>query len=94
MEHGQAVRWIGRHLKGTKDKGTILTPDKSKSLEVFVDADFTGNWDKPLAGIDQSTARSRHGFYKCCGGIRITWKTSVEQEIALSSTEKKIRGML
>ena len=93
MEHGQAVRWIGRYLKGTKNEGTILKPDKSKSLEVFVDADFAGNWDKSLAGLDRSTARSRHGFYICYGGIPIAWKSSLQQEIALSSTESEITGM-
>ena len=25
-EHGEAVRWLGRYLKGTKDKGTIMKP--------------------------------------------------------------------
>lgn len=44
MEHGNAVRWIGRYLKGTSTDGTILRPNREKSLEVFVDADFAGNW--------------------------------------------------
>ena len=44
-EHGQAVKWLGRYLKGTSDKGVILKPDTNKELEVFVDADYAGNWD-------------------------------------------------
>ena len=44
-EHGAAVRWIARYLKGTRDKGTILKPDPNRGLEVHVDADFAGNWD-------------------------------------------------
>jgi hypothetical protein len=92
-EHGKAVRWIGRYLKGTRTDGTILKPNNERGLEVFVDADFAGNWDPQLAGIDRSTARSRHGFYICYGGIPIAYKSSLQQEIALSSTESEITGM-
>ena len=38
VEHGEAVRWLGRYLKGTKDKGTIMRPIPTKELEVYVDA--------------------------------------------------------
>jgi hypothetical protein len=42
-EHGQALRWLGRCLKATRLQGTILRVDKSKNLEVYVDAGFSGN---------------------------------------------------
>ena len=45
-EHGQAVRWLGRYLRHTRNKGTILKPNLNKGLEVYVDADFAGNFDK------------------------------------------------
>ena len=93
MEHAKAVKWIGRYLKGTKDEGTILKPDPTKSLEVYVDADFAGNWDPEYAHKDRSTARSRHGFYILYGGIPIAWKSSLQQEIALSSTESEVTGL-
>ena len=93
MEHAKAVRWIGRYLKGTRTEGTILTPDISKSLEVHVDADFAGNWDPLIATEDRSTARSRHGFYIHYGGMPITYKSTLQQEIALSSTESEITGL-
>jgi hypothetical protein len=92
-EHGKAVRWIARYLKGTKSKGMILKPDPTKSLEVYVDADFAGAWDKSLAGIDKDTARSRHGYIITYAGIPICWKSQLQQEIALSSTESEITGM-
>ena len=92
-EHGQAVRWIGRYLKGTITEGTILRPQESKGLEVYVDSDFAGNWDPKIAGEDRSTARSRHGFFICYAGVPITYKSSLQQEIALSSTEAEITGL-
>ena len=60
-EHGDAIRWIGRYLSGTCDQGTIMHPDANKELEVYVDADFVGNWDYSDTG-NTDTARSRNGY--------------------------------
>ena len=57
VEHAKALRWLGRYLKETRDKGLILRPSNDIELEVFVDADFSGNWDKNEAW-DRNTARS------------------------------------
>ncbi len=92
-EHGNAVRWIGRYLKGTRDKGTIYRPDSSKGLELFVDADFAGNWDATEAFKDRDTARSRHGFILMYAGCPLIWKSSLQTEIALSSTESEYTGL-
>jgi hypothetical protein len=48
-DHGKAIKWLGRYLKATATKGLIFDPDKS-SFQVYVDADFAGNWDKPTSG--------------------------------------------
>lgn len=91
-EHGEAVRWLARYLKGTRNKGTILRPDKSRGLEVFVDADFAGNWDKEETS-DPDTARSRHGYVIMFAGCPILWKSQLQTEFALSSTESEITGL-
>ena len=39
----QAVAHIVKYLKKTREKGNIMKPNKSKSLEVYADADFSGN---------------------------------------------------
>ena len=67
-KHADSIRWLGRYLKGTKEKGTILQPKLGNVLEVFVDADFAGNWNKEEI-YDRDKARFRHGFiimYKGC----------------------------
>jgi hypothetical protein len=43
--HAEAVKWIGRYLKGTADKGMIIYPDTDIGFEVYVDASFSGNWN-------------------------------------------------
>ena len=93
VEHGKAVNWLARYLKGTRDKGTIFRPDSKRGLEVFVDADFAGNWDKNEAGSDPDTARSRHGYIIMYAGCPIVWKSQLQTEIALSSTESEYTGL-
>jgi hypothetical protein len=85
-EHGKAINWLGRYLKATATKGLIFNPGKT-SFQVYVDADFAGNWDKSTAGDDNSTARSRYGYIVTYAGCPIVWASKIQQEIALSSTE-------
>jgi hypothetical protein len=55
VEHGKAVKWIGRYLLASKDKGIVLKP-KDESFEVYADADFSGNWNRDEASDDPDTA--------------------------------------
>lgn len=91
-EHGDAVRWLGRYLLGTSNKGMNLKPDLSKSFEVFVDADFCGNYSKDDSH-DPNTVRSRHGYIITYAGCPITWKSQLQTEIALSTTESEYTGL-
>ena len=93
VQHGAAVKWLGRYLLGTRDKGIILTPDPTKGLELYVDADFAGAWDPKLAGEDIDTARSRHGYIIAYAGVPLLWKSSMQGEITLSSTESELVGL-
>jgi hypothetical protein len=91
-EHGQALRWQGRYLKAMRLQGTTLRVDKSKDLEVYVDANFSGNWD-PKETQDRDTARSRHGCIITYAGCAILWKMQMQTDIALSSTESEYTGL-
>ena len=91
-EHNAAVRWIARYLKGTRTRGLILKPDHRKGLEVHVDADFAGNWDRNETD-DPDTARSRHGYIISYAGCPIVWKSQLQGEICLSSTESEYTGL-
>jgi Reverse transcriptase (RNA-dependent DNA polymerase) len=85
-EHGKAVKWIGRYLKATADKGLIIHPS-STSLDLYVDSDFAGNWDPEIADNDSSTANSRHGYVLKYCGMPILWASQLQSICALSSTE-------
>ena len=83
--HSIAVKWIGKYLAGTKDKGLIFKPS-GESFDVFCDADFSGSWD-PQATDDPDTARSRTGFVIKYAGCPILWASKLQSLIALSTTE-------
>jgi hypothetical protein len=61
-------------------------------LEVYVDADFAGNFDKNESHL-RDTARSRHGYIIMYEGVPITWKSQLQTEIALSSTKSEYTGL-
>jgi len=90
--HGEALKRIGRYLLGTADKGMFIKPDPTKSFEVYVDADFCGNWDERY-GHEPDTARSRHGYVIMYAGIPIIHKSQLQTEIALSTTESEYTGL-
>lgn len=92
-EHGDEVKWLGRYLKETRNKGLLIKPKSDLGLEVYVDADFAGNWDAKEADSDPGTARSRHGYIIMYHGCPILWKSQLQTEINLSSTESEYTGL-
>lgn len=84
--HEVALKRIGRYLKGTMDKGLILTPSNDLTVDCYPDADFAGLWgyEDPQ---DPHCARSRTGFVITLAGCPIVWKSSLQTEIALSTME-------
>ena len=62
-------------------------------MEVWVDADFAGNWNRSEIE-DRDTARSRHGYVIMYEGCPILHKSQMQTEIALSSTEIEYTGLL
>jgi hypothetical protein len=59
------------------------------SFQVWVDADFCGNWIKEESMEDPDTARSRTGYVVKFLGCPIMWKSQLQTEIALSSCESE-----
>jgi hypothetical protein len=76
-----------RYLMLTREQGIILDPQDGKSFEVYADADFCGNWNRPTSMNDVSTAKSRTGYIISFYGCTITWASKLQTQIALSTTE-------
>jgi hypothetical protein len=86
QSHGTAVKMILRYLKGTIDEGTILTPTKELTLDLYCDGDFAGLYrhDPPT---EPSSAKSRIGYVILLSGCPVIWKSQLLQCVALSTTE-------
>ena len=86
LSHERAVHRIGKYLLGTAEFGLIFSPEISKGLEVFVDADFAGGWNKADAE-NADNVLSRTGFVIRLFGAPVLWASRLQTEIALSTAE-------
>jgi hypothetical protein len=86
--HEIAVKRIARYLAYTKDKGLILHPTKSFTLDMYVDADFAGMWHHEHSALRENVL-SRTGYIITYCGCPIHWVSKLQTEIALSTTESE-----
>ena len=84
QSHATAVKTIVRYLKGTANKGTIIKPNGSLSLNSYCDADF-GSLFKCDPPEEPTSARSRTGYIIELGGIPLLWKSQLQSTVALST---------
>ncbi|KAH9800552.1 Integrase catalytic domain-containing protein [Citrus sinensis] len=79
-DHWNAVKWVLRYLRGTVVTAIVFGKISGASPEVvgFVDSD---------SATDNDRRRSITGFvFTMCGGA-ISWKSSLQSAVALSTTE-------
>eukprot|EP00978_Attheya_sp_CCMP212_P023502 scaffold72215_cov47-Attheya_sp.AAC.2 len=92
--HHAAILHIGQYLLSTRARGLILKPNPTLSLEVFVDADFSGNWNKPTAADDTATSKSRTGYVLKFTDCPLLWQSKLQTITALSSCESEYMRLL
>jgi hypothetical protein len=86
LDHEQAITRIGQYLLGTKEKGIKYKINQSKGLECYANANFAGGWDNTDPD-DASNLKSRTDFVIKYADCLIYWKSKLQTEIALSTTE-------
>jgi len=91
--HGTAVKMILWYLKGMMDKGTIVCLNDELSLDAYSDADFAGLY-KREPDTDPVSAKSRLGYIIFLAGFPLIWKSQLQQEITISSTESEYSAAL
>jgi hypothetical protein len=84
--HDLAVKRIVRYLKGTRDKGYILCPNGTHTIDCYVDADFAGAWTTETSS-DPTSVKSRSGYIITYASCPILWSSKLQTENALSMTE-------
>ena len=84
--HELSILRIGRYLINNPDRGVIYTVEKSRGLEVYVDADFACGWNMADT-TNADNVLSRIGFVIRYAGCPIIWSSKLQTEIALSTAE-------
>ena len=93
VEHTNAVELLVNYLEGAKDKGAMIKLEGDPILEVYADADFSGNRNRNTAEYDSSTAKSRTGFIIYFAKCPIVWTSKLQTQIALSTTEAEYMAL-
>ena len=88
QSHAVAVKRILRYLNSTKDKGMYIKPNKSLTIDCYVDADFAGLW-KSEDDQDPLCVKSRSGFLITFMGCPLHWQSKLQTQIALSTMESE-----
>jgi hypothetical protein len=92
MSHEKAVKRIVRYLRRTMDKGLMMTVDRSKGVECYVDADFAGSFHKERP-MNPRDCLSRTGFIVKYANCPIVWSSKLQTTIALSTTEAEYMAL-
>lgn len=77
-DHWEAVKWLLRYLKGSLDLKLMFTQEDEFKVQGYSDSDFGGDLDKK---------RSLSGYVFTVGGNTVSWKSSLQPVVALSTTE-------
>jgi hypothetical protein len=91
--HGEAVLYLIRYLKKTRDLGLLFKPDCNRVFEFYCDADFSGLWNKALAPVDPSTSKSLSGWIIFYAGCPVSWASKLQSQVELSTTKAECIAM-
>ncbi len=86
QSHEDALKRIGRYLKGTLDKGLILNPSDELKIDCYPDADFAGLWNRDNIN-NPHCVQSQTGYVICLSNCPVLWISKLQTEIALSTME-------
>jgi len=86
LSHEKAIKRIIRYLKRTPNEGIFLSPDRSKGIQCYVDADFASGWNASDCE-EPSSVYSCTGYVIMFAGCPVGWVSKLQTEVALGTTE-------
>ena len=78
QQHINAAKHIWRYIAGTVDKGLLFKRGNNLEMAVYTDSDFMGC---------PETSRSTSGCLITLAGAPVVWRSQLQKEVVLSSTE-------
>jgi hypothetical protein len=90
ITHVTAVKHVIRYVKGTLSKGLYFkrVVGGSKSKGVSISAVCDSDW-----GTDVNSRKSRTGYVIYIGGAPISWRSTTQRSVALSSCEAEFYAL-
>ncbi|XP_040367425.1 secreted RxLR effector protein 161-like [Rosa chinensis] len=83
--HWEAVKWILRYLKGTRQLGILFERKQEVACVAgFVDANYAGDLDR---------RRSTTSYVFTCGEGPVSWKSTLQAVTTLSTTEAEYMAL-
>eukprot|EP00961_Rhodomonas_salina_P055946 750939-Rhodomonas_salina.1 len=82
--HLQMAKWVLAYLKGSKERGLTFRSGDEDILSGYSDS----TW-----GNDPETRRSVSGYVFLLHGTAVSWKSKLENTVALSSTEAEYQAI-
>jgi hypothetical protein len=79
--HELAIMHIGHYLCNNCERGVTYKIDRSKGVEVYVDAGFAGGWSSADAD-NADNVLSRNGFVICYANCPLIWCSKLQTKIA------------
>jgi hypothetical protein len=91
--HVEALLYLVQNLMKSCDLGICFKPDPRKGFQCYCNANFSGLWNKTLAPVDPSRAKSRSGWIIFYVGCPILWASKLQLQVALSTNKAEYIAM-
>jgi hypothetical protein len=91
--HQTARFLVNPNLCYNCERGIIYKVNRSKGIEVYIDANFAGGWSSADAE-NADNVLSKTGFVICYANCPLVWCSKLQTEIALSTAEAEYIVML
>ena len=79
---------LGKYLLGTRKICIIYRPNKSKGMECYVDAEFSGGWTQDDSDNAENVL-SQTGYVIIYAGCPINFVSKLQTKISLSTSESE-----
>lgn len=92
QSHARAIKMIVRYLASTLDMGMIVKPSGTLAVVDWCDSDFCGLHRRD-PDDSPSSVKSRGGFIITLSDVPLVWKSQLQSEISLSTTEAEYSSL-
>ena len=84
VSHWLAVKWIMKYVRGALKLNLTFTKNEDFMIRGYCDSDYASDLDR---------SRSITGYVFTVGGNTVSWRSSLQKVVALSTTEAEYMAL-